>query len=164
MQKEEWRMEEVFHLGGAVDDRIVPQYGRNGHAITVPAEEEAIDLTQDFIEDKLRLYGFDVKTMGQIRLAVEEIFVNICSYAYRPKTADSKITCDIAMGEKGVSIDFEDTGMPFNPVERPEADLSEEAFLAREGGLGIHLVKNLMDDVSYRYENGKNILRIRKNK
>ena len=59
-------------------------------------------------------------------------------------------------------IQFLDSGQPFDPLAREEADTSEEALMSREGGLGILLVKNTMDDVRYSSENGKNILTIQK--
>lgn len=158
-------MEETFHIGGSDSehDEIDVQYGKDENSISVPALEEAIDPVQAFIGRKLREHGCSRTEMSQIRLAVEEIFVNICSYAYRPKTDLSRILCEVMDEDSCVSIQFSDTGIPFNPVERPEADTSEEAFVASPGGYGIHLVKHLMDDVVYSYENGKNILKIRKN-
>ena len=62
-----------------------------------------------------------------------------------------------------IEIQILDNGKPFDPLARGEVDLSEEAIDARMGGLGIHPVKETMDEVSYSYENGKNILTIKKN-
>ena len=98
----------------------------------------------------------------QIRLAVEEIFVNIASYAYDPSVGPAEVRCEVLEDPLRVIIQFLDGGKPFDPLAREDADISEDGLMMREGGLGILLVKETMDDVSYTYENGKNILTILK--
>ncbi len=70
--------------------------------------------------------------------------------------------CEILEEPLRVVIQFLDSGKPFDPLAREDADTSEEGLMSREGGLGILLVKNTMDDVQYSYEGGKNILTILK--
>ncbi len=101
-----------------------------------------------------------MRTMLQLRLAVEEVFVNIASYAYEQGEGEAEIRCEILEDPLRVWIQFLDSGRPFDPLAREDADTSEEALMAREGGLGILLVKTTMDDVQYSYEDGKNILTI----
>ncbi|MBP3235128.1 MAG: ATP-binding protein [Eubacterium sp.] len=122
-----------------------------------------MDIVQDFIRDRLMIYGCDKKTILQIRLAVEEIFVNIISYAYRPDIGKAEIKCDVNEKPMEIAIQFMDSGKPFDPLAKEEADTSGAMFLEKPGGFGIHLVKNTMDDVEYEYKDGKNILKIKKN-
>jgi len=103
-----------------------------------------------------------MRTLLQLRLAVEEIFVNIASYAYSPEVGEAEIRCEVLEDPLRVVIQFLDSGTPFDPLAKEDADTSQEALMSREGGLGILLVKNTMDDVQYSYEDGKNILTILK--
>ena len=81
---------------------------------------------------------------------------------YPEKDGEAKIVLDIC--PESAMLTFIDSGEPFDPLAREDADISEEALLGREGGLGILLIKKLMDNVSYRYVNGKNELTIEKRK
>ena len=99
----------------------------------------------------------------QIAVASEEIFVNISSYAYDPSIGPAEVRCEVLEDPLRVVIQFLDHGKPFDPLAKEDADTSEEALFSREGGLGILLVKETMDDVSYTYQDGKNILTIKKN-
>ncbi len=131
-------------------------------SMTVKATTDELDAVTDFVEEKLAPYECPMRTMLQLRLAIEEIFVNIASYAYSPEIGEAEIRCEVLHDPLRVVIQFLDSGQPFDPLAREEADTSEEALMSREGGLGILLVKNTMDDVRYSYENGKNILTIQK--
>ena len=131
--------------------------------LCVPAKtEKLIDVT-DFVMEELEQYDCSPKTRYQLELAIEEIFVNIASYAYEPGEGDAEIRCDILLDPLRVEIQFLDEGKPFDPLAREKADTSPDAFMERVGGLGIFLVKETMDDVRYAYENGKNVLTILKN-
>ena len=131
--------------------------------MTTTAKTENLDAVVDFVEEKLIPYGCPTRTMLQLRLAIEEIFVNIASYAYEPGEGEAEVRCRVLEEPLRVEIQFLDSGQPFDPLARADADTSEEGLMSREGGLGILLVKNTMDDVQYSYENGKNILTIKKN-
>ena len=130
--------------------------------IIVPAMTDALEKVNTFVRDKLRSVQCPVKTQMQMELAVEEIFVNISSYAYHPQTGDAEIGVDIGTDPPTVTIRFTDQGHPFNPLEKPDADTTRKAEEREPGGLGILLVKRIMDQVEYTYENGKNILTIKK--
>ena len=130
--------------------------------IKVPAKIESLDAVNDLVERQLEPRNCAGKTMFQLRLAIEEIFVNIASYAYSPGEGEAEVRCEVLEDPLRVVIRFLDSGTPFDPLAREDADTSEEALMSREGGLGILLVKNTMDDVQYAYENGKNILTILK--
>ena len=131
-------------------------------SITVGAKLDALDTVVEFVDAQLARYGCPEMTQLEIRLAVEEIFVNITSYAYHPKDGEAEIRCDVLEDPLRVVIQILDSGKPFDPLSQEEADTSEEALMGREGGLGILLVCSTMDNVSYNYENGKNILTILK--
>ena len=131
-------------------------------SLTVSAKLEALDDVAAFVVSRLDSYGCSEDTQLQIRLAVEEIFVNITSYAYHPKEGKAEIRCEVLEDPLRVVIQILDSGKPFDPLAQETADTSEEALMGREGGLGILLVCSTMDNVSYSYENGKNILTILK--
>ena len=154
---------EVFHIGDDGGRKIEYKVSEDGNSLIVDAVEEALDIVQDFIDTKLHKFGCDKKPMMQIRLAVEEIFVNIISYAYRPDIGKAEIFCCVNENPVSVMVQFMDSGKPFDPLAAPEADTSGEMFIERPGGFGIHLVKNTMDSVDYEFKDGKNILRIKKN-
>ncbi len=154
---------EVFHIGDDGGRKIEYKVSEDGNSLIVDAVEEALDIVQDFIDTKLLKFGCDKKPMMQIRLAVEEIFVNIISYAYRPDIGKAEIFCCVNENPVSVMVQFMDSGKPFDPLAAPEADTSGEMFIERPGGFGIHLVKNTMDSVDYEFKDGKNILRIKKN-
>ena len=131
-------------------------------SMTVPAKLEELDGITSFVCTELEKYGCSEKIKLQISLAIEEIFVNIASYAYSPGDGDAEICLEVLEDPLRVEIQFLDSGIPFDPLAREEADTSEEALMEREGGLGLLLVRNVMDDVRYSYEDGKNILTILK--
>ena len=125
------------------------------------AIESELPHVQDYVEKELLKYGIDLKTMNQIHLVVEEIFVNIASYAYPNK--DGECTLKIENIEDGnFAFTFEDEGIRFNPLEQKDPDITLGAEEREIGGLGIFITKKTMDDVKYTYENGKNILSMTK--
>lgn len=130
----------------------------------IPAMVEELEEINSFIDGELEAYGCAPKVRMQIELAVEEIFVNIASYAYHPEVGQAEICVgvDARDGPPTVRIQFLDSGRPFNPLEKPDADTTLAAEERGIGGLGILLAKKNMDDISYSYENEKNILTIRK--
>ena len=130
--------------------------------ITVPAEAAALETVNAFIQEKLESINCPKRARMQMMLAVEEIFVNISSYAYHPEVGQAEVGVDIDGDPPTVTIRFLDQGRPFNPLEKPDADITLSAQEREIGGLGILLVKKIMDQVDYAYENGKNILIIKK--
>ena len=132
-------------------------------SLTVTAVVENLDEVIAFVAKRLENYGCEHRTLMQIRLAVEEIFVNISSYAYDPAVGPAEVRCEVLEDPMRVIIQFLDGGKPFDPLAKEDADTSEEALMSRVGGLGILLVKETMDDVSYEYKDGRNVLTILKN-
>ncbi|MCI8478561.1 MAG: ATP-binding protein [Oscillospiraceae bacterium] len=130
--------------------------------IVVPAKTEELDTVNAVIDAELEVCGCSPKVQMQIALAVEEIFVNIASYAYNPEIGEAEIEVGISGTPPTVTIRFLDHGKPFNPLAKEDADTTLPAEERGIGGLGILLVKKNMDQVSYSYEAGKNILTIQK--
>lgn len=95
-----------------------------------------------------------------IRLVVEEVVVNIIDYAY--PDGEGYLDVCIHSDSKALTIEFRDHGIPFNPLNQPAPDLNLPLEERTIGGLGIFLTKEMMDDIQYRYEQGENILIIKK--
>ena len=129
-------------------------------SMTIAAKTEELDKVTGFVEETLAPYDCPMRTLLQLRLAIEEVFVNIASYAYAPGEGEAEIRCQVLEEPLRVVICFLDGGQPFDPLAREDADTSEEGLMSREGGLGILLVKKTMDDVQYSYADGKNVLTI----
>ena len=123
------------------------------------AEKKELSNVENFVKETLENKKCDEKIMNQIRLAIEEIFINIASYAYKDKEG----TCTLTIEEdnNNYSFIFQDEGIPFNPLEKENPDTSLSASKREVGGLGIFLTKSIMDDVKYKYENNKNILTLK---
>ena len=130
--------------------------------LIVTAEVKNLDAVTDFVLQRPEIAACPKNTQLQLRLAVEEVFVNIASYAYDPFIGPAEVRCEVLDDPLRVVIQFLDHGKPFDPLAKEDADTSEEALMDRIGGLGILLVKETMDEVSYSYEDGKNILTILK--
>lgn len=94
---------------------------------------------------------------NKLMLVMEEIFVNVANYAYPPKDGDIEIIFS-KLDDNLLEFKFIDTGMPFNPLEKEEPDINLSAEERPVGGLGIFLVKNIMDNIEYEYRNNQNIL------
>jgi len=130
----------------------------------IPARIDCLDDATGFVEKIVEGASFPEEKKLQIHLAVEEIFVNIASYAYPSGEGQAELCCELLSEPVRVRITFTDRGEPFDPLAREDADTSEAALLERDGGLGILLVKKLMDRVSYRFSGGRNVLTIEKEK
>ncbi len=128
--------------------------------IELPAVKDNLNTVLDFIDSHLAEHGSSMKAQMQIETAVEELFVNIAGYAYSPYTGTVKIEFKCKDGIAWIT--FNDTGVPYNPLARTDPDVTLPAAARPIGGLGILMVKKMMDDVIYRYENGCNILTIKK--
>ena len=116
-----------------------------------------------FVEDELNKYEFNPKIIMQFNLVVEEIFVNIASYAYKDSSGKCKILIDYNKDKQEVQLSIEDNGIKFNPLEQEDPNISGIVEERKVGGLGIFLVKNNVDNITYKYEDNKNILILSKN-
>ena len=102
-------------------------------------------------------------TQIAIDVAVEELFVNITSYAYEQGEGVAVVQISVHEDPLSVEITFIDNGVQYDPLAKEDPDVTLSAKERKKGGLGIFMVKNTMDNVSYEYKDGKNILTIKKN-
>ena len=128
----------------------------------VEAKDENLDTVIAFVEEQLEAYGCPMKTMMQVDIAVEEIFVNIAHYAYNPAVGGATIRAEVTEDPLQVSITFVDNGVPYDPLAKEDPDITLSAEDRQIGGLGIFMVKKSMDDMTYEYKDGQNILTIKK--
>ena len=121
------------------------------------AKIENLPEVSAIIDEKLEEAVSSMKVQMQIDVAVEEIFVNIASYAYGGKEGLAEIFFDID-SDKKVNITFVDSGVPYDPLKKDDPDVTLSADERQIGGLGIFMVKKTMDDMVYEYKDGKNRL------
>ena len=133
------------------------------NTITVPAKVESLDQVNAFVEERLESVGTDMGRQMEIMLAVEEIFVNIAKYAYRGTEGEATIIFSFDEETKMAQLEFHDKGIPYDPTSRKAPDITLEPNKRPIGGLGIHIVRQTMDEVKYNFLGGENILTIRKN-
>ena len=131
--------------------------------LKVKADRKNLLRVQTFIDGQLESAGCSMATQIAIDVAVEELFVNIASYAYDGKTGT--VTVRVTLHDKPLAaeITFIDSGKPYDPLAKPDPDVTLSAKDRQKGGLGIFMVKNTMDDMKYEYKDGKNVLTLIKN-
>ncbi len=130
--------------------------------LEVEAISENLAEVQTFLEERLGEAGCPPKTLMQINVAVEEIFINIASYAYAPETGNAVVRVEVTKDPAVVTITFSDRGKPYDPTAREDPDISLSADDRPIGGLGVFLTKKIMDEASYEFKDGQNILTLKK--
>lgn len=128
---------------------------------TFKAELTQLDDVLAFIESALDAVGCPMKCAMQIPLAIEEAFVNVANYAYPQSEGEAEFT--VVSDGSSVKIVMSDGGIPFNPLAKDDPNITLSADQRQIGGLGIFMVKKIMDNVEYSYSDGKNILTMYKN-
>ncbi len=131
--------------------------------LTLEARVDNLMRVLDFVDGHLKAENCPDKVQTQIDIAVEELFVNIASYAYVEETGYATIRVETEEPYHAVAITLIDSGIPYNPLAKEDPDVTLSAEERKIGGLGIYMVKQSMDAVSYEYRDGRNVLRIRKN-
>ena len=130
--------------------------------LIIEAKRENLTEVQAFVDEQLEEVGCPMAAQISIDIAVEELFVNIASYAYAPGVGSVTIRVEILENPRTVVITFIDSGVPYDPLAKADPDVTLSAEERGIGGLGIFMVKKSMDDMVYEYENGQNILSIKK--
>ena len=125
------------------------------------ARVDRLDEVLAFLDGFLEEMDCPMKTQIQLEVAVEEIYVNIASYAYAPGTGPATLRIEAEEGPS-VAITFIDQGVPYDPLAKPDPDVTLSAEERQIGGLGIYMVKKSMDDMVYRREGDSNVLTLRK--
>ena len=128
--------------------------------LKIKAKVENLNAVLAFVDGELEKLACPMRAQMQIDVAVEELFVNIAHYAYAPGEGDALLA--VTAADQAVEIEFRDSGVPYDPLAKADPDVSLSAEERQIGGLGIFMVKKTMDDMAYRYENGQNVLKIRK--
>ena len=131
--------------------------------LTIAATVDNIGAVTAFVDEQLEALDCPMKAQMQIDIAIDELFGNIAHYAYNPEVGVATVRVEVTEDPLSVIITFIDGGVPYDPLAAADPDTTLPAEERTIGGLGIFMVKKSMDDITYRYENGSNILSIRKN-
>lgn len=129
---------------------------------TIDAKLENLPAVTEFVIDALEGRDCPMKVTMQMELVIEEIFVNVASYAYKNNAGKITVCRSFDEEPRAINLIFADAGTPYNPLEHKDPDTSLGAEEREVGGLGIFLVKKNVDEIFYKYEDGQNILTVKK--
>ena len=130
--------------------------------LTVAATVENIEAVTNFVNEQLEALDCPMKAQMQIDIAIDELFGNIAHYAYNPEIGKATVRVEVIEDPLAVTITFIDNGVPYDPLAKADPDTTLSAEEREIGGLGIYMVKKSMDDITYEYKDGQNILTIKK--
>lgn len=130
--------------------------------LMLDATLENIPRVTEFVEEQLAEYNCPVKAQMQIAIAIDELFSNIAHYAYNPDVGPATVRVEVQEDPMAVIITFIDHGVPYDPLAKEDPNVHLSLEEREVGGLGIYMVKKTMDEISYEYKNGHNILTIKK--
>lgn len=125
---------------------------------TFPAKTESLSDVLGFVEETLEGFECPMKIQTAICVAIEEVFVNVAHYAYPESNGDMTLHIGFEEESRAITFRMTDKGVPFDPLTKPDPDITLSAEEREIGGLGIFIAKKTMDSLSYSYENGENIL------
>lgn len=126
--------------------------------ITVDAMIENMNTVTAFVDDFLDQIACPMKSRIQINIVIDEIFGNICHYAYKDSVGAVTVRVESGNTPKAVFLTFTDNGIPYNPLGTEDPDITLSSEERKIGGLGIYLVKKNMDEMKYEYVNQQNRL------
>jgi len=129
-------------------------------SITLEATINNVNAVTAFVDELLEENDCSMKANMQIDIIIDELFGNIANYAYAPDTGEATVSVDFLDEPKRVAIAFEDSGVPYDPLKKDDPDITLSAEERDIGGLGIFMVKSMVEEIKYEFENGKNILTI----
>ena len=130
--------------------------------LTIAATVENIGTVTEFVNEQLEALDCPMRAQTQIDIAIDELFGNIAHYAYTPDVGDATVRVEVTGEPLAVIITFIDGGVPYDPLKTADPDITLSAEERQIGGLGIYMVKKSMDEITYEYKDGKNILSIKK--
>ncbi len=125
-------------------------------SLKLSASMENFDAFMDFLKSQIEDEISEKKTLNDILIAGEEAIVNVLKYAYPDQNGELEVIIQSLTDQKGVSIELIDDGIPFNPLERLEPDINAPVEERPIGGLGIFMIKKMMDVLSYSRDNKQN--------
>lgn len=131
--------------------------------LVIEAKVEKLQQVKKFVVSQLEETDFKMKTKMHLELAVEEIFTNISIYAFKTGVGEVTIKTSLSDDETELTVTFEDGGIEYNPLKHKDPDVTLPGSERKIGGLGIFMTKKVTDEIAYKYEDGKNILQIKKN-
>ena len=131
--------------------------------LTLTATVENIETVTEFVNAQLELLDCPIKAQMQIDIAIDELFGNIAHYAYNTEVGSATVRVEVSEAPLAVIITFIDNGVPYDPLGKDDPDITLSAEEREIGGLGIYMVKKSMDEITYEYKDGQNILKIKKN-
>ena len=123
-----------------------------------PAKTEALSDVLGYVDQMLQSFECPMKIQMAICVAIEEVFINVAHYAYSGEEGDMTLGISFDSVSRNVTFRMSDKGVPFDPLKKPDPDITLSAEEREIGGLGIFITKKTMDTLSYAYENGENIL------
>ncbi len=132
------------------------------YELNLDATLENLTQVMAFIEEHLEEEDCPMRAQMQITVSAEEIYVNIAHYAYKEGTGKATVRLELVDQPRAMSLTFIDSGIPFDPLAKPDPDVTLSAEERNIGGLGIYMTKKAMDDVRYTYQDGQNILTLYK--
>ena len=124
--------------------------------IKIEAQCDKLNTLQDILREDLEKMGCPMDRQMTLEICVEEVFVNIASYAYGEETGEAFILEEIRPND--IMLCFKDRGIPYNPLEKEDPDTTLSVEERKIGGLGVYMVKTMMDSVSYEYRDNCNCL------
>lgn len=127
--------------------------------LELPAELASIGIVTDAVNELLDEVGCPIKAVMQIDVAIDEIMSNIALYAY---DGEGSVEVAFEADTDSATIVFSDRGRPYDPLAAEAPDLGKPLDEREPGGLGIFIVRKTMDEISYRHEDGRNVLTVRK--
>ena len=130
--------------------------------ITVDATIENVQTITDFVDERLEEINCPMKAMMQINIAIDELCSNVALYAYSGKKGQVTVGVDTSGKPMAVQLTFIDEGVPYDPLQKEDPDITLSAEERGIGGLGIYMVKKTMEEFHYEYKDGKNIVTVRK--
>jgi len=130
--------------------------------LTIAATVENIGTVTAFVDEQLESLDCPTKAQMQIDIAIDELFGNIAHYAYTPEVGNATVRVEVEKEPMAVVITFLDQGVPYDPLTAEDPDTTLSADERKIGGLGIFMVKKSMDEIDYKYQDGQNILTIKK--
>ena len=125
---------------------------------TFPAKVEALSDVLGFVDQTLESYECPMKIQTAICVAIEEVFVNVAHYAYPDSEGEMTLSIGFDEEKRDVTFRMTDKGVPFDPLNKEDPDITLSAEEREIGGLGIFIAKKTMDTIGYSYENGENVL------
>ena len=131
--------------------------------LNIAATVENIETVTDFVNEQLEALDCPMKAQMQIDIAIDELFGNIAHYAYNPEIGKATVRVEVTQDPLAVVITFIDNGVPYDPLAKEDPDTTLSAEEREIGGLGIYMVKKSMEEITYEYKDGQNILAIKKN-